>query len=129
MRDLPTRCGSFPRGLLLPPRTLLSPAPPPPFFTPPLFFPRTWFLVPRWGPSSRLEQILPAWSKQQRGPASDLEGLVRNDGEKAATDLEAARDVNSATCDFVDYWRATELWRTATSWTSGPGVRDSEKRR
>jgi len=66
-------------------------------------------LVPRWGPSSRLEQILPAWSKQRRGLARDLEGLVRNDGDKAATDLEAARDVNSATCDFVDYWRVMEL--------------------
>ena len=35
--------------------------------------------------------------------------MVRNDGEKAATDLEAARDVNSATCDFVDYGRVMEL--------------------
>jgi hypothetical protein len=86
-------------------------------------------LVPRWGPSSRFEQILPAWSKQRCGLAGDLEGLVQNDGEKATTDLEAARDVNSTTCDFVDYWRATELWRTATSWTSGPGGHDSQKRR
>jgi len=39
VRALATRCGSFSRGLL-PARTLLSPAPPPPFFTPPLFFPR-----------------------------------------------------------------------------------------
>jgi len=100
VRDLPTRCGSFPRGLLLLARTLLSPT-----------------------------RNLPAWSKQRRGLAGDLEGLVRNDGEKAPTDLEAVRDVNSATCDFVDYWRAMELWRTVTSWTGRPGGRDSQKRR
>jgi len=31
--------------------------------------------------------------------------------------------------NFVDYWRVTELWRTATSWTGGPGGHDSQKRR
>ena len=69
VRDLPTRCSSFPQGLLA--RTLLSPAPPP------LFFPR-----------AQLGDTI------HRRVLSFLH----------ATDLEAVRDVNSTTYDFVD-WR------------------------
>ena len=78
--DLPTRCGSFPRGLLLPARTLLSPALPPPFFTPSFFFPRA----------------------------------------------QLGDTIHRRVLSFL---HATELWRTATSWTGGPGGRDSQKRR
>jgi len=124
VRDLPMCCGSFPRGLLLLARTLLSPAPPPPFLPvgadhTGLEQAATW--TGRWPRRLGAEW----WGEGCDGPRGHarrelcdlwLRGLLARDGTLANCDFVDWRTgmprftETAVTCDFVDWRRrATEI--------------------